>query len=277
MVVCYNYYADDILLHRQIHTPSDYLLLQQDINTMQAWFYQNHLELNSSKCKYMVISKKRHPTLPNHHLSISSQPLERVSTFKYLGVWLSDDLRWSRHIEVVTKRASKQVGMIFRRFYSYSNPEILKQLYISFVRPHLEYAVQVWDPYHATHINALEKVQKFALFMCFKAWEGSYDSLLQRSNLPSLCQRRKFLKLSYLFQVTDGSFHFPNAPMAMYNRDLRLRNRSMAPLYQVPFARTDTFKFSYFPDAILRWNRLPENIRTCTSLSDFKRNVWTYL
>ena len=58
---------------------------------------------------------------------------------------------------VVTKRASKQVGMIYR-FYTHSNPETLKQLYISFVSPHLEYTVQVWDLHHARHINALEKV-----------------------------------------------------------------------------------------------------------------------
>jgi len=55
-----------------------------------------------------------------------------------------------------------------------------------------------------------------------------------------------FLKLTYLFQVVNGFFHFPNAPMTMH---LRLRNMSTIPLVQIPFARTDSFKFSYFPDA----------------------------
>ena len=78
-------------------------------------------------------------------------------------------------LEVATKRASKQVGMINGRFYTHSNPETPKQCsssYISFVRPHLEYVVQNWDLHHARHINAREKVQKFALQMCFKAWGG---------------------------------------------------------------------------------------------------------
>ena len=38
----------------------------------------------------------------------------------------------------------------------------LKQLYLSLVQPHLEYACQVWDPHLLKGTNALEKVQKFA-------------------------------------------------------------------------------------------------------------------
>ena len=132
-----------------------------------------------------------------------------------LGVWLSDDLRWYRYIEVVTKRASKQVGMILRRF---SNPEIIKQLYISFVRSHLEYAVQVWDPYHATHINALEKVQKFASHISVLKHGENHMMVVYKGPTyhHSVNACRKFLKLSYLFQVTNCSFHFQNSPMTMH-------------------------------------------------------------
>ena len=51
------------------------------------------------------------------------------------------------------------------------------KLYISFARPHLEYTAQVWDPYCITHINALERVQKFSLRMSYKAWNEEYDNL----------------------------------------------------------------------------------------------------
>ena len=67
------------------------------------------------------------------------QRMERVTAFKYLEVWISDNLTWSRHIEHAVERATKQTGMIFWRFYTSSNTATLKQLYLSFVRPHLEY------------------------------------------------------------------------------------------------------------------------------------------
>ena len=52
-------YADDILLYRTITAPSDYVILQDDINTLSSWVSRNNLTLNPSKCKHLVISKLR--------------------------------------------------------------------------------------------------------------------------------------------------------------------------------------------------------------------------
>ena len=132
-------YADDILLYRRVKTEYDYHLLQQDISTLENWLLQNYLELNA---KYMTISRK-HSELSHYQLYITNQAMEKVSTFKYLGVWLSDNLSWSAHIQKSSKIALKQAGSMYRRFYQYSSADTLKQLYLSFVRPHLEYAAPV--------------------------------------------------------------------------------------------------------------------------------------
>ena len=172
---------------------------------METWLLQNYLQLNAAKCKYMTISRKHSPLL-NYQLSILNQRMEKVTEFNYLGVWLSDNMSWSTHIEKSSTRALKQVGLIYRKFYQYSSPECLQQLYLSFVRPHLEYAVPVWDPHCSNHVQTLERVQKFALKMCYKAWKDDYDSLLTRSGLQSLNERRKYLKLCYLYQIIHGHF-----------------------------------------------------------------------
>ena len=70
------------------------------------------------------------------------------------------------------------IGLIYRQYYQHSNTDTLKQLYMSSVRPHLEYATAVWDPHLQKDINKLEKVQTFALRMCTKNWTANYDSLL---------------------------------------------------------------------------------------------------
>ena len=118
-------YADDILLYCRINNDADYHLLQQDIDTMETWLLQNHLQLNAAKCKYMTISRKHSPPL-NYQLSILNHRMEKVTEFKYLGVWLSDNMSWSTHIEKSSTRALKQVGLIYHKFYQYSSPECLQ-------------------------------------------------------------------------------------------------------------------------------------------------------
>ena len=74
-----------------------------------------------------------------------------------------------------------------------STPETLNQLYVSFVRPHLEYATPVWDPHLQKDIDKLEKVQKFALRMCTKNWMASYDDLLTCCNIHPLSENQALL------------------------------------------------------------------------------------
>ena len=145
-------YADDLLLFRTIKGREDFQLLQDDISSIDRWVQQNHLTFNSAKCKYMVISRKRRPTYPGV-LYLRDTPLEHLECFKYLGVILASDLSFSQHIDSVCSKARKILGLLYQRFYNNASKDTLLQLYLSLVRPHLEYASPVWNPYmHAkTH------------------------------------------------------------------------------------------------------------------------------
>ena len=235
---------------QKIWSQADYSTLQEGLNKLNHWFIQNFLELNPVKCKFMVILRKQHPTQPTsmNAPSISDVPLEQVSSFKYLGVVLSENISWNKHVEMVRSKAMKQVGMIYRKFYTHCNTASLQQLYVWFVRSHLKYyAAPVWDPHNTSHINSLERVQKFSLRMCLKSWSESYSNLLQISRLPSLKTRRTFLKIYYLYQVINGNFYFPNAPIAFRNIDNRLRSHNNQ-LICLPRTKTNAFKSSFFPD-----------------------------
>ena len=97
--------------------------------------------------------------------------------------------------------------MIYRRFYGVCDSDTLLQLYLSYVRPFVEYAAPVWDPHLPTQCKALEKFQKFSLRMSSKQWQEPYDSLLLSSGLHTLESRRKILKLSLFGQVMHGTVH----------------------------------------------------------------------
>ena len=59
-------------------------------------------------------------------------------------------------------------------------------------------------------MNSIERIQKFALRLCSKTWDSSYQELLQLLSLTDLQQRRLYLDLSTMFRVVHGPFHFPN-------------------------------------------------------------------
>ena len=149
-------YADDVLLFRIINSPEDFVALQEDIDKIGSWSCANFLTLNRTKCKYMIVSRKTNLSTPSSPLLLEGHPLDQVEMFQYLGVLLSHDLTWGEHVQSTCKKARKILGLLYRKFYNNAPGNSLLQLYLSLVRPHLDYASAVWSPYLIKDKAALE-------------------------------------------------------------------------------------------------------------------------
>ena len=79
----------------------------------------------------MLISRKKFPTVPDMPLLLHNLPLSKVNTFKYLGVLLAEDLAWNPHIQSICSKARQVLGLLYRRFYNYSNTDTLEKLCVS--------------------------------------------------------------------------------------------------------------------------------------------------
>ena len=111
-------YADDVLLHRTISSPEDFVTLQEDINKVGNWSSTNFLTLNRAKCNFMTISRRRAVSTPPTSLLLDGHPLDKVETFKYLGVLLSHDLSWGEHVQSTCAKAKNILGLLYRQFYT---------------------------------------------------------------------------------------------------------------------------------------------------------------
>ena len=107
-------------------------------------------------------------------LHLNNVLLENVKEYKYLGIWLTTDLCWGKHINSICSKAKKKVGALYRQLYKYALTETMLKIYLTCIRPDMEYAVQVWSPYQKNHIKLLESVQRFALKVCSKQWNIDY-------------------------------------------------------------------------------------------------------
>ena len=267
-------YADDILLYRPVSSDSDFAALQNDIDKIHAWASSNYMTFNESKCKVMQVSRKRSPLSPDTPLTLNGSILETVTSYKYLGLLISSDLSWSGHIHSVCSKARKILGLLYRRFYKFSDQATLLQLYLSLVRPHLEYAATVWDPHLQRDIQLLERTQKFAFRMSTKAWNADYEVLLHTLQLPSLSERRLFLKLCTVFKILHELCYFP--PHIISVRETRSYCKRPLMLTQ-PFAKTNSYFYSFVPNSVLHWNSLPVHVINSDSLHSFKQSLLHYL
>ena len=262
-------YADDILLYKPIRNSDDYTLLQTDLDNLSDWAARSCLSFNPTKCKFMVVTRKRNPATPPV-VTLGCHTIARVYQYTYLGVTLSADLSWDKHIHVLCTKAKKMLGLLYRSFYPNSSASSLLILYISLIRPLLEYTCQVWNQYLTKNIEKLEKVQRFALRLCVKQWDLDYPSLLFISDLPTLAARRKYFSLCSMFKIVNQLMHFPQDVFVPRTTPFL---HSSKHFYCQPFCRTNSYLNSFVPKTCSDWNSLPLSVRSSDSISSFKSSL----
>ena len=117
------------------------------------------MKFHPEKCNVLTISKKRSPSKYNY--TLHGHILEHDTSAKYLGCTISSDLKWGKHISTICSIANNTISFL-KRNINISNKSIKEKAYVSLVRPTLEYASSVWDPYQQNDIHRLEMVQRRA-------------------------------------------------------------------------------------------------------------------
>ena len=94
--------------------------------------------------------------------------LPYVDEVKDLGVYFTPKLNFNRHISFIVNKAYSMLGFTSRVTKSFTDPNVLRTLYFSYVRSRLEYCSQVWAPTSKDLIDKIERVQrKFVKKLCF--------------------------------------------------------------------------------------------------------------
>ena len=112
------------------------------------------MKFHPDKCNVLRVTNKT-KTEANYHLH--GHTLELVTSAKYLGLTITNKLQWDQHINNITAKANKTLGFL-RRNLKIPSIRIKEQAYQTLVRPLVEYASTVWNPYTKTEINKIEAV-----------------------------------------------------------------------------------------------------------------------
>ena len=82
----YRLFADDCILYRQINSPTDAAILQNDLKELQNWEKAWKMKFNIEKCVILIVTLKKLPLLSEYYLN--NHKLTTVTNAKYLGITL---------------------------------------------------------------------------------------------------------------------------------------------------------------------------------------------
>ena len=119
---------------------------------------------------------------------IENNTIERVTSYKLLGLWIDDNMKWNTNTEKIVKKAAKRLFLLkVLKSYGASTSD-MKNFYMAVIRPTLEYGAQVWNGgITKDQSNEIERIQKRALKIIYK--DDDYDKCLQTAELVSLKKR----------------------------------------------------------------------------------------
>ena len=128
---------------------------------MNYAFSEDHrMKLNPTKCKEMLINFMSNHNFIVNPIVIGSNTIKRVMTYKLLGVYVSNDLKWNHHVEVIVQKGNWRLYSLRVLKQCGAPPASLAKVYTTIVRPVLEYAAPVWQIYQIIYRIRLSVFRK---------------------------------------------------------------------------------------------------------------------
>ena len=254
-----------------------YTNMNHELNEISEWFRANKLSLNASKTNYMLCSKRRNINMNNIILSIGDTQIQQVSTTKFLGVHIDDNLQWNEHIQHIKSRISSGIYAMNSVKHILTSSH-LKSLYYTMIHPHIYYGNLLWGSAHKVHLKRLEIIQKKAIRIVAKVVYNEHTSpIFKQHNIPKLTDIHN-IQLGGLMYGHANSL-LPESISALFVSNDTIHSHGTRQRHDFRLPAT---KFEYILRSLIYtgpklWLSLPSSIKDAPSAKSFKSRIKTYL
>jgi retron-type reverse transcriptase len=251
-----------------------------ELKFVGEWFKANKLSLNLVKTNFILFCSKRKTELNsdcNIAVNIDNQCLARVSSTKFLGVHIDELLTWREHIAVISKKISKNIGIISRIRHLLPR-HILVNLYYTLIYPYLSYCNLVWASTYRTRLTILTTLQKRVVRIIM--------NVPYRTNTRSLFYNLKILPFEYINKLQVGLFMYKlqahQIPASFdnwfcKNSEVHDHFTRSATNYHQRRVHTTARQHSIGICGPLLWNSLPNDLKNLPTVYQFKRKLKFHL
>ena len=239
-------YVDDTTAATVSSDPLDDCM-QISADKLDSWCVDNHMVVNVSKTKEMLIYfGKKYPFSAVPNIKINGTVIDRVGTYKLLGVIFNDKLTWEDHINYIVSKASRRIFCISQLSRARVLQSDIVIIYCSVIRSVLEYCCEVWHPgLSGRQSKDIERVQKRCLRIIYP--QHSYSSALSLCGLERLDSRRERL-VQELFESIKEPGHVLHCLLTPRGgaRNFRSNSDYVLPMLKTRRARSDFVNYCLF-------------------------------
>ena len=259
-------FADDTKVVHRIRHEEDSKNLQADLDKLYEWTRKWQMGFNIDKCSVIHIGHKN----PQTEFKLNGKILQSKDEEKDLGVIVHKTLKSSRQCAEAVKKANKVIGMIRRNFKNF-NKKIMLNLYKSLVRPHVDYCIQVWNPYLKKDIKLVEGVQRRMTRLIKEVKHLEYEQRLQVLHLNTLEQRHIRQDLITMYNIMNKKMDID--PTKYFDMFTQKKTRGHQWKIRPVIAKLDVRKYSFVNRVWKYWNRLPDDVVMASTLLKFKSGL----
>ena len=252
--------------------------LESAIDQVGSWMNDNRLKLNEDKTEFLVFSSKRNSsTILIESLTLGEEIVQRVPVARNLGVHLDSELSYEHHIKYLCKVCYANIKAVWK-IRRYLTHDATKTVIHALVISKLDYANALLFGIPEKFIRKLQLVQNSAarVVTLTKRSDHIKPALKSLHWLP--VKERIQFKISVLvFKARNGlSPDYLAQMLTPYEPPRKLRSSTGNLLVQPSYNLKGYGHRAFSVAGPQLWNQLPDHIRSCNTLSNFKRNLKAY-
>ena len=267
-------YADDCTLSYAFpksQSASVHNTLNEGLSDVSDWLLSSRLAVNTEKTKFIVFTCRGSVTISP--VLLGTNVIQQVQYTKFLGLIIDQNLTFSHHINYLSTKISKTVGIMYR-INSFLPNNILKTIYYSLLHPYLIYGCEVYLGTSRCHIDRLVVLQKKAIraisnLGCSDHTSSYFGSL----KILKLLDLHKYHVCIYIFKTMHFNFDSSllsvlNSRSSIHSHLTRNSSNLSLPLYSLSKSQ-----YSIVYVGIKFWNSLPSNVMSSNSVQSFKSKL----
>ena len=189
-------FADDAAFVIRASSLSDlFNKIEKLFRDLTLYLNKNKLVANATKCKLMMFNSRPFRDLPD--ISFGNEVIEWVQEFKYLGLTITYNLNFAKHINKVSLSICRVTGII-NNLRSFLPEQVLIKMYYALAYPHLINHVVVWGSAPQSHLKILKSKVNNLLRLIFGIGWTDY-----RPNISTneMYRSNNILKIESIFKL----------------------------------------------------------------------------